>query len=156
MSAAPHDHADVVAPPPVIYAGALVVGLLLQRAFPLPFLPRPVARIIGACLIGLNFLVGVPAIVTMRRARTSLNPAEPTTVLVTSGPFRYTRNPIYLSFTILYTGIAVFANALWAIFLLPVTLVAISRGVIAREEQYLERTFGEEYKRYKTQVRRWL
>src|SRR5689334_16970452 len=99
MSEIPQNHADVVAPPPLIYAGGLVLGLLLQRVAPLPFLPQRIARIIGIALIGLNFLVAGPAVFAMRRARTSLNPALPTTAIITTGPFRYTRNPIYLSFT---------------------------------------------------------
>ena len=156
MSKLQADHAGVIAPPPWIYAGVLGVGLLLQRAVPLPFLPRRISRVIGACLIALNFLIGAPAALTMRRARTALDPRVPTTAIVRTGPFRYSRNPIYLSFTILYTGIALVANALWPLLLLPAALVAMNRGVIEREEQYLERKFGAEYAQYKAQVRRWL
>ena len=76
--------------------------------------------------------------------------------MVTQGPFQYTRNPAYLSMTIIYTGISSLVNALWAILLLPVALLVIQRGVIEREERYLERKFGEEYIRYKAQVRRWI
>ena len=72
------------------------------------------------------------------------------------GPFRYTRNPGYLSMAMIYAGIAARANALWAILVLPVALLVIQRGVIEREERYLERKFGEEYLRYKTTVRRWI
>jgi protein-S-isoprenylcysteine O-methyltransferase Ste14 len=156
MSKLQADHAGVIAPPPLIYVGALGLGLLLQRAAPIPFLPPRVGRVIGACLIALNFLLGAPAAMTMRRARTALNPMQPTTAIVSSGPFRYSRNPIYLSFTILYAGIAFVANALWPLLLLPAVLVAMNRGVIEREEQYLQRKFGAEYTRYKDQVRRWL
>lgn len=156
MEEAAPDHAHVIAPPPLIYAGALVTGLLLQRLAPWPFLSRPLARIAGMCLVMLNFLVGVPAIVAMRRAHTHLNPRQPTTALVTGGPYRYTRNPIYLSFTMLYAGIALLANSLWAMLLLPGVLVLMSRGVIAREEQYLERRFGGVYLQYKARVRRWM
>jgi len=76
--------------------------------------------------------------------------------LVTDGPFRYTRNPGYLGLTMLYAGIAVLRNSLWAILLLPVVLYVIGREVIGREERYLERTFGEEYLAYKTRVGRWV
>jgi protein-S-isoprenylcysteine O-methyltransferase Ste14 len=76
--------------------------------------------------------------------------------MVTQGPFQYTRNPAYLSMTMIYTGISSLANALWAILLLPVALQVIQRGVIEREERYLERKFGEEYLRYKARVRRWI
>jgi protein-S-isoprenylcysteine O-methyltransferase Ste14 len=150
------DHAEVVAPPPLIYAGALLIGLLLHRAFPIAILPRSIARPVGVILIVINLVIGFPAFFTMRRAHTALNPAHPTTAIVRTGPFRYTRNPIYLSFAILYTGIAMLVNTLWPMLFLPFVLVLVNRGVIAREEQYLEQKFGEEYTQYKTQVRRWL
>ncbi|MBA3944277.1 MAG: isoprenylcysteine carboxylmethyltransferase family protein [Herpetosiphonaceae bacterium] len=150
------DTAGIVAPPPLIYGGTLIVGLLLNRLLPVAFLPRNVARRVGALLIGLNFLVGMPAFMNMRRAGTSPNPATPTTAIVTTGPYRYTRNPIYLSFTVMYIGIATFANALWALLLLPGVLAVMNQGVISREEQYLERVFGKEYTEYKARVRRWL
>ena len=92
----------------------------------------------------------------MRHAGTLANPYKPVSRMVTDGPFRYTRNPAYLSMTMVYTGIASLANALWASLLLPVALLVIQRGVIEREERYLERKFGEEYLRYKAQVRRWI
>jgi protein-S-isoprenylcysteine O-methyltransferase Ste14 len=76
--------------------------------------------------------------------------------MVTEGPFRYTRNPAYLSMAMIYAGISSLANALWAILLLPATLLVVQRGVIEREERYLERKFGEEYLRYKERVHRWL
>jgi protein-S-isoprenylcysteine O-methyltransferase Ste14 len=72
------------------------------------------------------------------------------------GPFRYTRNPAYLSMTMMYAGIAALRNALWAIVVLPVALLVIERGVIEREERYLEGKFGEEYLSYKARVRRWI
>jgi protein-S-isoprenylcysteine O-methyltransferase Ste14 len=93
---------------------------------------------------------------TLRSAGTPVNPEKPVSRLVTGGPFRYTRNPGYLSMAMIYTGIASLANALWAILFLPVVLVMIRHGVIEREERYLERRFGEEFIRYKEQVRRWI
>ena len=150
------DTAGVIAPPPLIYAGPLVVGLLLNRVFPRPFLPAGVARPLGMTLIGLSFLFWPPAIMAMRRRQTSVLPDVPTTAIVTDGPFRYSRNPIYLSFTLLYAGIASFRNALWAIALLPAVLRVMRQGVIEREERYLARKFGAEYVRYTRQVRRWM
>ena len=150
------DNAGVIAPPPLIYAGALAVGLLLHRAFPVKFLSRGVARILGATLIGIAGTVITSAVREMRRADTPVNPTEPTRALVVEGPFRFTRNPLYLSLTLLYAGIASFVNTLWAMLLLPVVLIVMNRGVIDREEQYLERKFGEEYVSYKERVRRWI
>ncbi len=92
----------------------------------------------------------------MHRAGTNVNPYKPTSGLVVNGPFRFTRNPIYLAFTLLYGGIAALVNALWAILLLPILLVIMRCGVIEREERYLEQKFGQEYLRYKERVRRWI
>jgi protein-S-isoprenylcysteine O-methyltransferase Ste14 len=93
---------------------------------------------------------------TIEKAGTPIRTDRPVPRLVTDGPFRYTRNPGYLGLTMLYAGIAVLRNALWAILLLPLVLYVIQRQVIGREERYLVRTFGEEYLAYKAQVRRWL
>ena len=93
---------------------------------------------------------------TIEKAGTPIRTDRPVARLVTDGPFRYTRNPGYLGLAMLYAGIAVLRNALWAILLLPVVVYVIQREVIGREERYLERTFGEEYLAYKAQVRRWL
>ena len=150
------DIAGVVAPPPLIYLGALVLGLLLDKRLPIPFLPRGVARAIGWPL-----LVGGASLMrwfyfTMRRAGTPIDPREPVSNLATDGPFRYTRKPAYLSMAMIYAGISSLANALWAILLLPASLFVVQRGAIEREERYLEREFGQEYREYKDRVRRWL
>jgi protein-S-isoprenylcysteine O-methyltransferase Ste14 len=132
------------------------LGLLLNRRFPITFLPRRIARSLGWPLLGGGVLLISWFEWAMRQARTPANPYKPVSHMVTEGPFHYTRNPGYLSMTMIYTGIASLANALWAILLLPVALLVIQRGVIEREERYLERKFGEEYLRYKAQVRRWI
>ncbi len=156
MSSDEQDKAGVVAPPPLIYLGPLIFGLLLNRRLPIPFLPRRMARSLGWSLLGSGVLLIGWFEWAMRQARTPANPYKPVSHMVTQGPFRYTRNPAYLSMTMIYAGIAGLANALWAILLLPVALLVIQRGVIEREERYLERKFGEEYLRYKARVRRWI
>ena len=150
------DNVGVVAPPPLIYLALLVLGLLLNRRFPVSFLPRRMARILGWPLLGGGVLLIGWFEWAMRHAGTPTNPYKPVTRVVTEGPFRYTRNPGYLAMTMIYTGIAGLANALWAILLLPVAMFAIQRGVIEREERYLAGKFGEEYLRYKARVRRWV
>jgi len=150
------DKAGIVAPPPLIYVGPLVFGLLLNRRFPVAFLPPWIAR-----SLGLHLLVGGVMLIgwfkqALRNAGTPASPYKPVSRVVTEGPFHYTRNPGYLSMAMIYSGIASLANALWAILLLPVALLVIHRGVIEREERYLEGKFGEEYLRYKAQVRRWI
>jgi protein-S-isoprenylcysteine O-methyltransferase Ste14 len=150
------DNAGVIAPPPLIYLGPLVLGLLLKRKFPIPFLPRRAARVLGwPLLVGGVSLMGW-FVFTMRRADTPIDPREPVSNLATGGPFRYTRNPAYLSMAMIYAGVSTLANALSSILLLPAVLLVIQRGVIEREERYLERTFGEEYLDYKARVRRWV
>ncbi len=143
MSGDEQDKAGVVAPPPLIYLGPLIFGLLLNRRLPIPFLPRRMARSLGWPLLGGGVLLIGWFEWAMRQARTPANPYKPVSNMVTQGPFHYTRNPAYLSMTMIYTGIASLANALWAILLLPVALQVIRRGVIEREERYLERKFGE-------------
>jgi protein-S-isoprenylcysteine O-methyltransferase Ste14 len=92
----------------------------------------------------------------VRKAETNINPYEPLTTIVIEGPYRFTRNPLYLATTLIYGGIAVRLNVLWATLVLPLVLAVIQRGVIEREERYLERKFGEEYTQYKARVRRWI
>jgi protein-S-isoprenylcysteine O-methyltransferase Ste14 len=92
----------------------------------------------------------------MRRAGTNVDPYEPATAVVTEGPYRFTRNPMYVGFTLMYVGISALANALLPILLLPAVQQLMRRGVIEREERYLERKFGDEYRRYKESVGRWI
>jgi protein-S-isoprenylcysteine O-methyltransferase Ste14 len=150
------DKAGVLAPPPLIYLGTLIFGLLLGRRFPISFLPRKMARGLGLPMLGGGVLLLGWFETAMRQADTPTNPYKSVERIATQGPFRYSRNPGYLSMAMIYAGIASLANALWAILFLPVALLVIQRGVIEREERYLERKFGEEYLSYKAQVRRWI
>ena len=159
MSESERDNADnpgVIAPPPLIYAIALLAGLLANRRYRIPFLPRPVARTLGWPLVACGLAVGLLGFREMRRAETNLDPRKPATTLVTRGPFRFTRNPLYLSMTLLYGGISALANALPAALLLPIVLHLMRRGVIEREERYLERKFGDVYLQYKVRAPRWI
>jgi protein-S-isoprenylcysteine O-methyltransferase Ste14 len=156
MSNDDQDKPGIVAPPPLIYLGTLVFGLLLNRRFPATFLPSRITRTLGWSLLSGGVLLLGWFEWALRHAGTPASPYKPVSHVVTEGPFRYTRNPGYLSMTMIYTGIASLANAFWAILLLPVALLVIQRGVIEREERYLERKFGEEYLRYKAQVKRWI
>ena len=150
------DNPGIRVPPPLVYLLALLLGLLLNRKLHVPFLSRGVARVLGWPLVGGGMMLTTWFIKTMRGADTTLDVNKPVSRLVQGGPFRYSRNPGYLSLTMLYTGIAILRNALWAILLLPLVLYVIQREVIEREERYLQRTFGEEYLAYKRRVRRWV
>ena len=150
------DTPSIRVPPPPIYLLALLLGLLLDRRAHVPFLPRGVARLLGWPLVGGGVALVAWFIRTMRGADTTLDVNPPVSRLVQNGPFRYSRNPGYLSLTMLYAGIAFLRNALWAILFLPLVVYVIQREVIEREERYLERSFGEEYLAYKARVRRWV
>jgi protein-S-isoprenylcysteine O-methyltransferase Ste14 len=151
------DNPGVIAPPPLIYAGALAAGLLVNRRLRLPFLlPRRLSRTLGLLLFIGGFLIGLLGFLEMRRVETNVNPRRPATTVVTEGPYRFTRNPMYVGFTLQYLGISAFASALVPVLLLPVVFAVMRRGVIDREERYMEGKFGDEYLRYKERVRRWI
>lgn len=152
----PKDNPGVIAPPPLIYGAALILGLLLHRIFPAVLLPFPWNLAFGLPLMAMSALLAWSAFRAMRLAGTNVDPAKPATALVVDGPFRFTRNPLYLSLTLQYAGLTFVLNAVWVLALLPVVLAVIRYGVIAREERYLEGKFGEEYRRYKATVRRWV
>jgi protein-S-isoprenylcysteine O-methyltransferase Ste14 len=150
------DHADVPLPPPLIYVAALLAGRLLERPLPAPAPPAQLTT----PLVRLGPPLGVALAVTgagvFRRAGTEVVPFRPSTALVTNGPYRFTRNPMYVGMGLVHAGIAARWKSTWSLLMLVPALVAVDRLIIAREERYLERKFGEEYRRYKRQVRRWL
>lgn len=120
------------------------------------FLPQTPARWFGVLLILISIPIGVSAVRALARAKTTFDTRKPTTAVVTDGAFRYSRNPMYLSMTLLYVGIAFLVNSPWILLLVLPLVVVIQWGVVEREERYLERKFGEEYLRYKANVRRWI
>lgn len=154
------DVAGVIAPPPLIFIGFLVVGLGLSVVRPLPIvggaLPIGVRVALGAAFMLAGIALAVAGFLVFRRAGTDVRPDRPSTALVTTGPFGWSRNPLYLSQSLVYIGIALAADSAWALALLVPTLIVIRYGVIAHEEAYLERRFGDTYRRYRARVRRWL
>lgn len=149
------EHAGVIAPPPLLYLVPLLIGLWLERRIPLAILPAAWAILVGALCI-LAGMIGLWAILTFRRAGTRPEPWKPVTALVVSGPYRLTRNPMYAGFTLIYLGVAAIVNTAWPLLFLPVILPVLHFGVIRREEAYLERRFGDDYRAYRNRVRRWL
>jgi|SRR5215210_3105754 len=150
------DTAGVVAPPPLVYLGGLAVGLGLEALLPGGSVPSVLRWALGAVLL----LGGAALLATFnaafQRTGTAVEPWKPTTAIVSTGPYRVTRNPAYLGMALVYVAIALLANAPWAFIPLPFVLVVITQAVIKREERYLERKFGSEYLDYKTRVRRWI
>jgi protein-S-isoprenylcysteine O-methyltransferase Ste14 len=148
--------AGVIAPPPLIYAGAFGAGLLLDRLAAFPRLRIPGLRVIGAGMVISGLGLSAWGARTMRRAGTPVIPTQSPKVLVTDGPFRYTRNPIYLGMGIASKGLAFWLGRIGPLVLLPGAVAVIEQWVIAREERDLARKFGAAYRTYRSAVPRWL
>jgi protein-S-isoprenylcysteine O-methyltransferase Ste14 len=150
------DTPAVVAPPPLVFAAVLVLGWLLSRVLPQPALPRGIAHAAGVVLALAAGALALAALRELRRVGTPVSPYAPTASLVRTGPFAYSRNPLYLALVVVTVGFALLANALWCVVLLVPAVVVLQRGVIAREEAYLLRRFGDEYRRYCAATRQWI
>ncbi len=154
-----HDNGDssgVKIPPPLIYIIVFAAALVLQFFFPATAFPQAPARAIAIVFAVLSGLFSTWSIHRFRRAGTNTLPIKPTTALVTTGPYRFSRNPMYLSLLFLHAALGLWFDLFWAIVLMPVLIVVIRFYAIAKEEHYLERKFGQEYLDYKRRVRRWL
>ena len=151
-----NDYAHVVVNPFVIYIGLGLCAIFLQRTIPLPFISQPSAALIGVMIMIISFFFGLPAVMNMLAAKTTPNPHRPTTRLVFSGPYRFSRNPMYIGLTLLYAGVMAYLQLSWGLLLLPIVIWLITIWVIVPEEKYLEQKFGAEYIDYKSVVRRWL
>ena len=150
------DNPSVIAFPPLIFGGALIIGLIVHYFVPIQFLAGTLSIWLGVLLILVAGPIILSAVRTIRRAQTAFDLRKPTTSIVTEGAFRFSRNPAYLALTLLYLGIASLINSIWVFLMIVPTVIVMQRGVIKREERYLERKFGEEYLRYKERVRRWI
>ena len=150
------DSPGVVMFPPVLFGGMLLVGLLLHWAWPVRLLPTWGARLLGLVVLLLSGWLVRSAEAAMKRAGTDPRPDRPSVAVVTDGPFRWTRNPMYLGTTGLYLGITLLINALWPLALLAPLLLVLHWGVVRREERYLEAKFGEPYQTYRARVSRWV
>ncbi|MHB1629894.1 MAG: methyltransferase family protein [Bacilli bacterium] len=151
-----HDRPGVIAPPPLIYLGGIAIGWVIQLLYPIHFFSKGYIALFGILLILVGCIVIYFGMRTMRLAGTNVNPERPATTIVQSGPFRFSRNPLYLSLSIIQLGMAIAVNSIWILLTLFVCVVVVTMGVIRREELYLERKFAEEYLLYKRKVRRWL
>jgi protein-S-isoprenylcysteine O-methyltransferase Ste14 len=151
--------AGVIARPILLVPATVLLGLALDHLLPLPFdVPSfdPVHRIIPGSLIVSGLVLFAAGVRSFSRGETPLPTNQPARVLVTTGIYRWTRNPIYLSFFLAYAGIGVATRSPWVLVLLLPLFFTIRYGVVAREEAYLERRFGDAYRDYKARVRRWL
>ena len=150
------DHAGVAFHPPVVLALSLAGGFLGRWIVPLTFLPGEVSEMLGPLVLAVSLGVFGWAGYTMHTGDASIPTSDPTDTIVMNGPFRFSRNPIYLSMVLVLCGVGAWANSLWFLGWAGVSAVLLWWGVISREERYLERKFGSEYFSYKARVRRWL
>jgi protein-S-isoprenylcysteine O-methyltransferase Ste14 len=136
------------------------VGWAINRWIGGPVVPSdaaPSARLVpGVLFLVVGVVIGASAVWAIKRAGSNVAPVRPTTGLVTTGPYRWTRNPMYLALGLCSAGLAVVLNLLWPLILLPFVVWVVRRRVIVREEAYLDRAFGREYRRYRERVPRWL
>lgn len=158
-TAADSDRRDVpgvIAPPPLIYLAGLGLGFGLEALLPSASFPGWLSWSAGSLLIVSGIVLAVSFIRAFRHAGTPVDPGEPATALITTGPYRVSRNPGYLGMTLAYVGIAVVSGAVWVLAVLVPVLLVVDRGVIRREERHLERRFGDDYARFKARTRRWI
>jgi protein-S-isoprenylcysteine O-methyltransferase Ste14 len=151
------DTAHVITRPPLAWGLAVMAGLALDWLIPLPFLPADVpGGWLGVGVFVLALALFAWAIITMTRGGSNVPTNRPTTTIVENGPYRFTRNPIYLGMFLGVIGLAIAFDTLWLLLMLVPFALVIRFGVVAREEAYLERKFGDVYRGYRSRVRRWL
>lgn len=145
--------------PPILLVGFLLAGFALNQIVPLGWLPGFAGELaggLGILLIAVAILIDLAAMRTMATAKTTIMPHQGSTHLVTGGPFRFSRNPIYLANVLLLAGIGLFTNNLWLVMLAPLQGYATQKLAIEREEAHLEARFAKTYRDYKKRVNRWL
>ena len=156
MSMEPGDHVRFRVPPPVIYGLPSAVGVIVDLVVPLPVLPHGPALALGAAALAAAVAVLGWAVRTMFAAGEHPDPGQPTGAIVSGGPYRFSRNPLYVALTLFAAGVALAVNSGWGLALLVPSIVATHYWAIAPEERYLEGRLGEQYRAYRARVRRWL
>ena len=155
----PRDNPGVIAPPPTIALAAIVVGLLLDWLVPVYVLETLLSGwargLIGGLMAATGVAIGLSGRQRFVEAETNVNPWKPAVHLATAGIYRYVRNPMYTGLMLLAAGIGIALASDWTLVLLVPTALVLHYGVVLREERYLERKFGEDYRRYKASVARW-
>ena len=155
----PLSNPGVVVPPPLFFVAGLVAGWLMNRfvvALPIPGDGRGLGSLLGGGLVAVGVALTLSGFATFFRARTAIVPHRSASRLVVSGPYRFTRNPMYTGLTIAYVGASLLLGTAWPVILLPIVLLIVVRFVIQREERYLLDAFGSEYAAYCARVGRWV
>jgi protein-S-isoprenylcysteine O-methyltransferase Ste14 len=159
MSEASNDHPDVVVFPPLVPLALLVLGIALQWLVPLDVLARADVMpraLVGVVIAAAGLLVMANGQRALMRLGTNVNPLRPTLALATGGVYRFTRNPMYVGGMTVLGGIALIFTLDWLLLLMIPAALVLHLGIVSREEQYLERKFGEEYRRYKARSPRYV
>jgi protein-S-isoprenylcysteine O-methyltransferase Ste14 len=156
VPAASKDSPRVIALPPLIYVGGLVLGFFAHWADPRPMMAPSLRPWLALPILVLGIALAGWGRQTLVGAGTNVDPRKPAIALVTSGPFAWSRNPLYIALALIYLAIACFANDFWFLPVLAVVLAVVHYGVIHREERYLEAKFGDAYRQYCARVGRWL
>jgi protein-S-isoprenylcysteine O-methyltransferase Ste14 len=156
MRAETADNPGVVAMPPFILLAFIAAGLIINFIYPLHFVHGLFRYASGALFLVVSGVMVIAAHAVMRKAGTNANVRKPATVIVTDGVYRYTRNPMYLAMVLLLIALSLLLNNLWILILTPVFIGVMQKGVIEREESYLEKKFGSGYAEYKKTARRWI
>ncbi|HTO07108.1 MAG TPA: isoprenylcysteine carboxylmethyltransferase family protein [Myxococcota bacterium] len=152
----PPDHPGVWFPPPLIYVLFFLAGLMLDRLVPLPRPPATLARALGALFVAASLALVAWTLPRFWSGGNTVVTIRPTVSLVVEGPFRFTRNPMYLSLVLLYAGVSLLLGLVWPLLLGPGLVWIVGEWCIGPEERYLERKFGDEYQRYRARIRRWI
>jgi protein-S-isoprenylcysteine O-methyltransferase Ste14 len=142
--------------PPTIYLGSIALGMAIHFAWPVPVAPDDIGTPVGIVVTLAAVTLFISAVRTFRAARTPVPGDLPTTTIVRTGPYRFSRNPIYLAFSLLQLGLCFWVNSLGLLITLVPAVALMSLVVIPREERYLEARFPSEYLAYRASVRRWL
>jgi protein-S-isoprenylcysteine O-methyltransferase Ste14 len=142
--------------PPLVYLAGIAIGVVISIWIPTKIVPSSLAWTLGGILLICGAVLTGSAILKFKGVGTTVRPDRAASTLVVVGPYRITRNPMYLGLALVYVGIAVADQSVWALILLPVVLTIIQHRAIGPEEAFLERRFGANYIRYKENVRRWI
>jgi protein-S-isoprenylcysteine O-methyltransferase Ste14 len=149
------DRPGVSIAPPLLFVLPIIASLALEWFVPTTFTQGALRWILGAIFLVAGLVLNISGFVTQKRAGTNPIPFNPSTRIVAHGPYRFSRNPMYIGLALCTLGIAVLVDRAWMLLAVPIGLV-LDRLIITREERYLERKFGEEYLSYKRRVRRWI
>jgi protein-S-isoprenylcysteine O-methyltransferase Ste14 len=156
MSSDNADAPNVKIIPPLVYLAGIVIGFLASIWMPTKVVPNLLAWTVGGILVFCGAVLTGSAVLKFKDGGTTVRPDRAASTLVIAGPYKITRNPIYLGLAFVYAGIAIAGQSVWALILLAVVLIIVQRGAIEPEEAFLEKRFGADYLSYKEKVRRWI